>query len=189
MKTRNHLVLVFVFMCVCLCGYGQVQINAAIKNAICNGEGGGAIVVTVTGNTTSLSYSWSNGMNSAEISNLQAGTYTLTLHENSSLDTILSYTVLENTCELAVPLVFTPNGDGIQDTWLIGNSNYYPELLILVYNRWGQKVYENKGLFSGWDGKSLIGTPLDDATYYYIIYKDGNDKGKDMIKGSVTIVR
>lgn len=85
--------------------------------------------------------------------------------------------------------IFTPNGDGYNDVWSIANYQYFSSALVLVYNRWGQKVYEHDGLYHiPWDGKDLFGAEAPDATYYYIIYKDQKEKDK-YIKGSVSIVR
>ena len=85
--------------------------------------------------------------------------------------------------------IFTPNGDGYNDTWSISNYQYYPSALVLVYNRWGQKVYEHDGLYHiPWDGKDLIGVEVPDATYYYIVFEDSK-KESEIKKGSVSIVR
>lgn len=84
-----------------------------------------------------------------------------------------------------VPNAFSPNGDGINDTWRIRYLESYPGAEIEVYNRYGQKVYYSIGYDKDWDG-TYGGKPLPVGTYYYII----NPKnGRQIIQGSVTIIK
>ena len=64
---------------------------------------------------------------------------------------------------------FSPNGDGINDTWTIGGLENYPGSRVQIFDRYGKKVFEQivNGIFS-WNGHSE-GRPLPTATYYYII--------------------
>ena len=84
-----------------------------------------------------------------------------------------------------VPNVFSPNGDGINDTWKIEYLESYPGATIDVFNRYGQKVYSSLGYDKEWDG-TYNGNPLPVGTYYYIV----NPKnGRALISGSVTIIK
>ena len=84
-----------------------------------------------------------------------------------------------------VPNAFSPNGDGINDTWKIQYLESYPGATIDVFNRYGQKVFSATGYNTEWDGK-FNGSPLPIGTYYYII----NPKnGRSIINGSVTIIK
>jgi len=109
---------------------------------------------------------------------------------------------------LHVPTGFSPNSDGINDTWRIARLQIYPNNIVKVFNRWGEKVYEKKGYYNEWDGtnmfnsfssnnipflstldaspKNTVGNKLPEGTYYYII--DLGD-GSDIIKGYVYIKR
>jgi len=84
-----------------------------------------------------------------------------------------------------VPNAFSPNGDGINDTWVIRYLNEYPQADVQVFNRWGQPVYHITGYTTPWDG-TYKGQPLPVGTYYWII-RPGN--GRRQISGSVTILR
>jgi len=86
---------------------------------------------------------------------------------------------------LVVPNVFSPNGDGINDTWVIRYLNKYPSADVQVFNRWGQPVYHVTGYTMPWDG-TYKGQPQPIGTYYWII-RPGN--GRRQISGSVTILR
>jgi gliding motility-associated-like protein len=80
---------------------------------------------------------------------------------------------------------FTPNGDGINDTWTIKYLDTYPGNTVDIYNRQGEKVYSSVGYASPWDGR-YRGNVLPTGTYYYII----NPKnGRKVISGSVTIIK
>lgn len=79
---------------------------------------------------------------------------------------------------------FTPNGDGINDTWYIGNIDLFPNNEVVVYNRYGKVVYRANGYLNQWNGTSL-GTNLPDATYYYLVYTGTGQT----YKGSITIIR
>lgn len=84
-----------------------------------------------------------------------------------------------------VPNAFSPNGDGVNDTWNIKYLESYPGATVDVFNRYGQVVYRSLGYTRPWDGR-VQGSPLPIGTYYYII----NPKnGKPPITGSITIIR
>lgn len=84
-----------------------------------------------------------------------------------------------------VPNAFSPNGDGINDTWRIKYLDGYPGATIDVYNRYGQIVFRSLGYDTEWNG-TRNGNPLPVGTYYYII----NPKnGRQIITGSVTIIK
>jgi len=81
---------------------------------------------------------------------------------------------------------FSPNGDLINDFWNIGNTSFYPEMKITIYNRWGQAVWKSgAGYPVPWDGKNN-GEELPVDSYHYII---DLHNGTKPIVGTVTIVR
>ena len=70
--------------------------------------------------------------------------------------------------------VFTPNGDGHNDTWKIAGMASYDKATIYVFNRWGGRVWQYSG--SGreydtkeWDGRNEKNKPVPSGTYYYVI--------------------
>ncbi|MDA3616862.1 T9SS type B sorting domain-containing protein, partial [Polluticaenibacter yanchengensis] len=84
-----------------------------------------------------------------------------------------------------VPNAFSPNGDGINDYWVIENLSDYPYCKVQVFSRQGQLVYSSIGYSRPWDG-TKNGKPLPVGTYYYIItVKDGEPP----LQGSVTLLR
>ncbi len=81
---------------------------------------------------------------------------------------------------------FTPNGDGANDVFYIGNLGEYPDNVLEIYNRYGQKVYTRTPYQNDWDGKYL-NAELPAGTYFYILDTKSPNGGK--YKGNVTIVR
>lgn len=78
---------------------------------------------------------------------------------------------------LAVPNVFTPNGDGKNDEFRVAYRSLR-EFHCWVYNRWGHLVYEWTDPAKGWDG-TIYGRPAAEGAYYYVIRALGTDAAKD----------
>ncbi len=84
-----------------------------------------------------------------------------------------------------IPNVFTPNGDGINDTWVIQYLESYPGATVDIFNRYGSLVYHSLGYPRAWDG-TYNGKQMPAGTYYYVI----NPKnGRKQLTGFVDIVR
>lgn len=84
-----------------------------------------------------------------------------------------------------IPNVFSPNGDGVNDVWLIKYLESYPGNTVQIFNRYGQLVFNSKGYSKPWDG-TMNGSPLPVGVYYYII---DPKNGRKAYTGSVTILR
>lgn len=84
--------------------------------------------------------------------------------------------------EMDIPNVFTPNGDGANDVWEIRDLEKYISNQIVIFDRWGKKVFEASGYQNNWDGGRL-----GDGVYFFILKCVGFWK-EDIYKGSVTII-
>ncbi|MCC9061839.1 gliding motility-associated C-terminal domain-containing protein [Flavobacterium piscisymbiosum] len=73
---------------------------------------------------------------------------------------------------------FTPNGDGINDTWVVSNIEYYPASTVRVFNRWGTEVFVARNYQNDWDGyyKGNSSSLPESSSYYYQIDLDGDGK-------------
>ena len=81
-----------------------------------------------------------------------------------------------DTMELNVSEAITPNGDGINDTWVIYNIENYPGTIIRVFNRWGAEVFYSRDYKNDWDGhynNSQDALPTS-ASYLYQIDLNGD---------------
>ncbi len=90
--------------------------------------------------------------------------------------------------KIMVPNAFSPNGDGMNETWEIRTLEAYPTARVEVYDRWGTRVYDKVRYTSEWNG-TYGGRPLPVSTYYYVITlpEDILGQGKKLT-GSVSIV-
>lgn len=84
-----------------------------------------------------------------------------------------------------IPNTFSPNGDGINEKWIIQYLDTYPNCRVMVFTRAGQKVFESRGYRTPWNG-TMNGKTLPLDTYYYIIEPEN---GRKPITGFVTIIK
>lgn len=90
----------------------------------------------------------------------------------------------KNVIGLKIPNVFTPNGDGKNETFFIEGLDLYNENQLTIINRWGSTVYEKKGYLNDWTADGLT-----DGTYFYVIrVKTVNTQWQEF-KGYVTVMR
>jgi gliding motility-associated-like protein len=119
------------------------------------------------------------------------GTSTYYVSENlqGCLSPMDSVVVTVNDCyEFTAPSAFTPDGDGVNDSWLISELNVrYPNNNVTIFNRWGQVLYNSDGYLIPWDGR-FDNKDLPVGSYYYIIdFNDALDTPN--ATGIVTIIR
>ena len=87
--------------------------------------------------------------------------------------------------DLDIPNGFTPNDDGVNDTWDISNLNRYDDLKVEVYSRSGQMIFETDSFSKEWDG-SYNGALVSPGVYYYLIKIQKFEK---VYKGTLTVLR
>lgn len=90
--------------------------------------------------------------------------------------------------DIVVPKGFSPNGDNINDTWVIENIWHFPNNKVLVFNRWGNKVFEAHNYQNNWDGNSTETSgskKLPVGPYLYII--ELNEPGFSPVQGWIYI--
>ena len=90
--------------------------------------------------------------------------------------------------ELDVPNVFTPNGDGTNDEFRVAYRSI-KEFEMVVYNRWGRKVYQSTDPTKGWDGKVGGKTGVPGVYFYYIKAEGYNKDEKYRREGPVHLIR
>ena len=138
-----------------------------------------------------LTYKWtpSTGLNADNVpdpvATLSADTrYTLTVTSDKGCPTSVE-TFVKVLKIPVIPNTFTPNGDGINDTWEIKYLNDYPNATVEIFNRYGSRVFYSNGYGIPWDGRSN-GTDFPVGTYYYII---SPHSGRKATTGYLTIIR
>lgn len=94
---------------------------------------------------------------------------------------------------ITVPNVFTPNGDGINDTWSIIIHDYGTILFDLqttVYDRWGITVFETTDIREVWLGHTTTGRTCSEGSYFYVIsYTNSITNQPQKLNGFIELVR
>lgn len=167
-----------------------VTVNAGTDATIIQGQS-----IQLNGSGTGGTYLWSpsTGLSAVNILNPVASpvittTYTLRITTGQGCT---------NTDDVVITVVpycvkpmeaFTPDGDGINDKWLITNGNCLTKAKAQVFNRYGSKVFESNDYKNDWTG-TYKGKPLPDGTYYFVITYDLINGQRVIAKGNVTILR
>ncbi|MDN5288125.1 MAG: Gliding motility-associated C-terminal protein [Mucilaginibacter sp.] len=134
--------------------------------------GGVTLDPEIDGDIKALRWSPAIGLNSITLKNPVAHpsvttTYYLTVTSSAGCETTLGVTVNVIT-PINIPNTFTPNGDGINDLWIIKDLANYPDCVVDIFNRYGQTLFHSRGYGKPWDG-AYNGTRLPPGTYYYMI--------------------
>jgi gliding motility-associated-like protein len=129
------------------------------------------IAVVATGGFGDLSYLWSTGatLPALWVSGLSNGLYPVTVSDECG-KTVSEGVVVNAGCEILIPNVFSPNGDGLNDFFFVegitGTNN-----TVKIFNRWGRIVFEARNYNNNWNGGEVS-----DGTYFYEIIVEGVDK-------------
>ncbi len=91
-------------------------------------------------------------------------------------------------CTLVFPTAFSPNGDGRNDLFRPVSYGDFSGYHLVIYNRWGQKVYETDRMEKGWPG-TLNDEPADIGVYFYRCSYECPADGNKNTKGEVTVIR
>jgi gliding motility-associated-like protein len=166
------------------------QVNAGADLTISQGQG-----ITLSGTTDQQEYFWSppTGLNNPNVLNPIASPETTTtyyLTASNGICEIVDEMTITVISGLVIPDVFSPNGDGINDTWEILGTENFQEVYVVVYDRSGQKVFEsvNYNPLKYWNG-TFKNKALPTSTYYYVITLDRSSNNSQVLKGPVTIIR
>ena len=150
------------------------------------------LTVDAQGGTMPYRYRWSGaGLTAdddeASVLPTETTTYRVEVTDADDITVVDSVRVVVIDCpnqELDIPNAFTPNGDGNNDEWTVGNLGTYENSVVEVYDRFGHRLFQSAGE-QAWDGR-YQGKELPVGTYYYSIVLDN---GSASYKGSVTILR
>jgi len=159
----------------------------------------GGSPVMLQGSSSSGSFFWTVESGS-DISSLSSATLlnplasptentVYVLHASGDANTcgpnVISKVLVSVADDVNLPNTFTPNGDGINDKWVIGGITSYQNPVVQVYDRNGQLVFRSLGGSTPWDG-TYKGKEVPAGNYYYIV--DLNVNGMKFT-GSVTVIR
>ncbi len=162
--------------------------SATVLDGQCHGQNG-SVALMVSGGSSPYSFAWSNGTSGQTLAGVGQGTYYVTVTDNHGCtfrDTVAVGNIETPAC-LFIPNAFSPNGDGEHDYWMIGDITQFSNVKVSIFNRWGNKVYENAEYKNTWDGLTTDGNKLPGGVYYYVIEFDNG--ASPTMEGSVTLMR
>lgn len=145
--------------------------------------------LNLSGSTSAPIYSWSPDFAVSDpnilnpiVSPGETTTFTLTAQENGC--TRSDYVTISIDQDLFIPNTFSPNQDQVNDSWIIEGIEKYPDNLVSIYTRWGQRVFQTTAYSSikNWDGEEHL-----EGVYYYVI--ELNDGSGIELKGTLTLLR
>ena len=159
-----------------------------ISEVSCRDDDDGFIELRAIGGVPEYEYLWSNQSVSNNIYDLLPGQYIITIEDNNGCIKVDTLYVNYKDIECISPAtVFTPDADGINDTWILDKIELYPNAVVQIYNQWGQMVYETKGSYIPWNGKKNgIGPILPANTYFYFFDLKNNSPA---YTGPITILK
>lgn len=180
-------------------GFAPLSVN--FTNGTILGAGTGTGVVTTSwsyGN--GLAYTYTNVSNGGTPNGStiyqSAGSYTVLLvvqqaiGSTTCIGTATTVITVDLPSELIIPNIFTPNGDGANDFFVVQSTNLM-NMSCTIFDRWGVKMYDvtnEKGQIS-WDGKNLSGKEVPDGTYFYMLKATGKDDVPYEKQGTVSLYR
>ncbi len=147
-------------------------------------------VLLLAGGVAVYSYLWSTGETTPEITVSKTGTYTVTL-SNPCGSTTASVDVprVGCVCNMIFPNAFTPDNDGNNDRFQpVFPCTQIQNFQLLVFNRWGENVYETRTQTDGWNGENN-GQPAPSDVYAWVASYTTPEGQIVKMKGDVTLLR
>ncbi len=159
--------------------------------AICFGETlGGSL--TLEASSFANNYLWSDGSTNSTTAITTKGNYSVTMTNGKNCVTYDEIKVNEF-CKASIfmPNAFTPNNDGKNDVFFV-KGMYVDDFHLLIFNRWGEVVFESYDINDGWDG-TLLGDQVQIDVYVVkFFYKEDTEAGyttKNEMISSLTLIR
>lgn len=137
-------------------------------------------------------YYWNTGETSETIVIDSMGNYSVELTSFEGCKSTDTVQILWSGTPFYLPNAFTPNGDGLNDSFrAIPRYDYVNKYHLSIYNRWGQRVYETMDINKGWDG-TYKGSPCMLGAYVYrIVYEEFGQQPVEnkVVEGTVMLIR
>ena len=186
------------------CGTSSAQSVVSISNVMAqftadSTQGSGALTVHFTNTSSPSATTWSwdfgdgntgTGPNPAN-TYTASGTYTVVLTATDANGCSGTYSMIITINDVApwisVPNVFTPNGDGQNDLFLV-TAQGLTSFNVKIYDRWGVSLAELTSQNQGWDGRTEAGQEVVNGTYYYILEAQGSDQKMIRMQGFFMLI-
>ncbi len=161
--------------------------EVSYTNPSCIGINNGSIELEVTGGILPYLFSWNENITDIPIyASLTQGDYEINIIDANNCELSLGSVSLEDPdidC-IRIPNAFTPNADGVNDTWIIENIDWFADAYIQVFNRWGQEIYGARPSAGDWNG-TFNNKFVPTGTYLYVV---NLNNGMKTYTGTVSVV-
>lgn len=114
------------------------------------------------------------------------GVYTDTLQSSYGCDSIVEMVLQVEMPDIIPSTIVSPNGDGVNDTWVIGNIDLYPDATVSIYDRYGRSLLVVDKYMDEWDGVDRYGRNLPSDDYWYEVDIPSIDR---VYTGHFTLIR
>lgn len=142
--------------------------------------------VRIEAPTGFVSYRWNGQESLQHWMEIDApGYYELLVTDSNGCTAVHTFNVRPYCDNILIPNIFSPNGDGINDTWNILGLEGETDAHIRIFSRSGQLIIDTWNVSPAWDG-TVNGSPAPEGAYYYIIERP---QEKQQLKGSLTLIR
>ncbi|MBT8326723.1 MAG: gliding motility-associated C-terminal domain-containing protein, partial [Bacteroidia bacterium] len=138
------------------------------------------------------SYKWSNGGTESSINTKEFGTFTVDMLDGNGCLVSDTIEIIDKECEpckLFVPNAFTPNSNGLNETFVPVSLCEFTDYRFEIYNRWGERVMETNDPTHRWDGTYEGRDCQQDAYMWILFYVDKSTMMSISDKGTVTLLR
>lgn len=164
-----------------------VTMTFEVTEITCIDQKDGTAYVNAAGGNGGFTYLWSNGETTPFIDSLDNLWYFMTVTDVLGCTGSDSVFIPKNPQVCVDPVTaFSPNGDNYNDTWFIENMQLYPDAEMQIFNRWGNLIHQQTGVYEPWNGE-VNGVPMPSDVYYFIL--NLNFPGREPLHGNITIVR
>jgi gliding motility-associated-like protein len=166
------------------------QLSLAAVNDTCLNHTG-SVQAIVSSGTTPYNYLWNTGATTSGITGLGTGNYSVTVSDANGCSVTANAVIvsIDSDCDYFVYVAnaFTPNGDGVNDGIPV-HGRGVKELKFVIYNRWGNKVFETTQLNHAWDG-TYKGELQNSAVFVYVLEAVFIDGSTHKESGEISLIR
>lgn len=168
-------------------GIRQLNFAARVDTLLCDRD-----TLSINETAEGVSYLWEDGNTSPERTFAQKGIYRVNLSNRCEATQKTWIVDFEDcSCELFVPNVFTPNGDGLHDQFTPSSRCQLAFYNLQIFDRWGRQIFLSAALEDRWEGK-WANRPAQEGVYYWVVqYENGDipNASRQVKKGTVTLLR
>ncbi|MEL6846560.1 MAG: gliding motility-associated C-terminal domain-containing protein, partial [Bacteroidota bacterium] len=161
--------------------------NFAFDTLACEGAG-----LLIGFDFPEASYLWEDGSTEAFKSVPRSGNYRLLLQTACyQAEDTYEVTLEDCDCSERIPNMFSPNGDGINDSWWIEFAPGVEEVQWGIVDRWGRPVFEARGPDVRWEGRFAQRQAPEGVYFWWVRYRcwNGTEFAFTQSKGSLTLIR